>query len=282
MRVIKSIQSLQRLIQKAKRSGESIGFVPTMGALHQGHQSLIRCCRRENKITVLSIFVNPQQFGPHEDFLRYPRPGRLDKMLAEKEKVDIIFTPTEKTMYPDGYQTTVIVGDRAQGMCGRFRPGHFQGVATVVIKLLHIVMPDRLYLGEKDAQQVAVLRQVVRDLNFPVTIRVCPTVREKDGLAMSSRNRYLSAIERNEAAVLYHALQEARFHIRQGMRNAGTILRRIRSRIQRQSSATIDYIVCVDRATLKPLVTVHGKVMLALAVRFGRTRLIDNILVNVP
>lgn len=282
MRVLKSVKSVQLLVKKAKSAGKTVGFVPTMGALHEGHASLIRRCRRENDIVILSIFVNPKQFGPHEDFARYPRPRRLDKMLAKKEKVDIIFMPTDKIMYPDGYLTTIDVEKMTQGLCGKFRPGHFKGVTTVVGKLLHMVMPDRLYLGQKDAQQAVVLRQMVRDLNFPVAVRICPTIREKDGLAMSSRNRYLNARQRREAAVLYRALQEARQCAQNGIRRVESLVRRIRSRIVQESSATIDYIACADANTLEPIKIIRGKVLIALAVRFGKTRLIDNILVHVP
>ncbi|MBI5024091.1 MAG: pantoate--beta-alanine ligase [Candidatus Omnitrophica bacterium] len=280
MRVIKSVKSIQQFIKKAKAAGKTVGFVPTMGALHDGHRSLLRRCRRENDIVVLSLFVNPGQFGPKEDFAKYPRREPADKKLAKKENVDIIFIPTAKEMYPAGYLTYVEVERMTQGLCGRFRPGHFRGVTTVVGKLLNIVMPDVLYLGQKDAQQAAVVTRMVRDLNFPVRCKICPTVREADGLAMSSRNQYLSAGQRKEAAVLYRSLKEARQSVAAGNRLATVIVGKIRSRIARESSGRIDYIGCVDADTFMPLKRIQGKAIVVLAVWFGRTRLIDNITVQ--
>ncbi|MBI3617893.1 MAG: pantoate--beta-alanine ligase [Candidatus Omnitrophica bacterium] len=280
MRVIKSVKSIQQFIKKTKLAGKTVGFVPTMGALHDGHRSLLRRCRRENDIVVLSLFVNPGQFGPKEDFAKYPRREPADKKLAKKENVDIIFIPTAEEMYPAGYLTYVEVERMTQGLCGRSRPGHFRGVTTVVGKLLNIVMPDVLYLGQKDAQQAAVVTRMVRDLNFPVRCKICPTVREADGLAMSSRNRYLSAGQRKEAAVLYRSLKEARQSVAAGNRLATVIVGEIRSRIARESSGRIDYIECADADTFMPLKRIQGKAIVALAVWFGRTRLIDNITVQ--
>ena len=185
MRVIRSIKSVQQLIKKAKSGGKTVGFVPTMGALHDGHRSLLRRCRLENDLVVLSVFVNPKQFVPWEDFAKYPRRERADKKLAKKEKVDIMFVPSAKEMYPEGYLTYVEVEKMTHVLCGKSRPGHFRGVATVVGKFLNIIMPDVLYLGQKDAQQATVLTWMVRDLNFSVLVKICPTVRESDGLAMS-------------------------------------------------------------------------------------------------
>lgn len=281
MRVIRSVRSIQRLIKKAKSAGKTVGFVPTMGALHDGHRSLLRRCRRENDLVVLSIFVNPKQFGPEEDFAEYPRRERADKKLAKREKVDIIFIPTEKEMYPEGYLTYIEVGRMTRVLCGKSRPGHFIGVTTVVGKLLNILLPDVLYLGQKDIQQAAVLTRMVRDLNFPVTVKICPTVREADGLAMSSRNQYLTARERKEAAVLHRSLKEARRNVAGGNRMGTAILGKIRSRIQRESSGRIDYVECVDADTFMPLERIQGKTIIALAVWFGKTRLIDNIVVHV-
>ena len=280
MRVIRSVRSIQQFIKRAKLAGKTVGFVPTLGALHDGHRSLLRRCRRENDIVVLSIFVNPEQFGPKEDFAKYPRREPVDKKLAKKEKVDILFIPTAKEMYPAGYLTYVEVERMTQGLCGRSRPGHFRGVTTVVGKLLNIVMPDVLYLGRKDAQQAAVLTRMVRDLNFPVLVKTCPTVREADGLAMSSRNQYLSAGQRKEAAVLYRSLKEARQGVAAGNRLATVIVGRIRSRITRESSGGIDYIECVDADTFMPLKRIQGRAIVALAVWFGKTRLIDNTIVR--
>src|SRR3990167_4209879 len=207
MRVVRSVRSIQQLIRKAKSAGKTIGFVPTMGALHDGHRSLLRRCHRENDLVVLSIFVNPKQFGPEEDFGKYPRREQADKKLAKKEKVDIMFVPTAEEMYPEGYLTYIEVERMTHVLCGKSRPGHFRGVTTVVGKLLNIVIPDVLYLGQKDAQQAAVVTRMVRDLNFPVLVKTCPTVREADGLAMSSRNQYLSTGQRKEAVVLYRSLK---------------------------------------------------------------------------
>ena len=280
MRVIRSVSSIQQLIKKAKLAVKTVGFVPTMGALHDGHRSLLRRCRRENDIVVLSIFVNPKQFGPREDFAKYPRREQADKKLAKKEKVDIMFVPSEKEMYPAGYLTYIAVERMTQGLCGRSRPGHFRGVTTVVGKLLNIIMPDVLYLGQKDAQQAAVVTRMVRDLNFPVRCKICPTVRAADGLAMSSRNQYLSAGQRKEAAVLYRSLKEARQGVVAGNCLATVIVGKIRSRITRESSGRIDYIECVDADTFLPLKRIQGKAIVALAVWFGRTRLIDNTIVQ--
>ncbi len=281
MQVIRSIESIRRAVTKARSAGQRVGFVPTMGALHEGHLSLLRRCRKENDLVVLSIFVNPAQFGPAEDLARYPREQKKDKKLAKKEKVDIIFCPSIKTIYPKGYLTYIDVGKITEPLCGRFRPGHFRGVATVVGKLLNIVAPDVAYLGQKDAQQVVVVRQMVRDLNFPVAVRVCPTVRDPDGLALSSRNSYLSPVQRKEATVIYCSLKEAKALAHQGERRAGALLRGIRSRILSESSGILEYVECVHAGTLAPLRGVEGKVMIAVAVRFGRTRLIDNIVFEV-
>lgn len=280
MRVLTTIDAVRNEIQKARRKNHSIGFVPTMGALHEGHLTLLRRARRKNKLVVMSIFVNPLQFGPKEDFRRYPRPKKKDIFLAKKENVDIIFYPSVKEMYDERFLTGIRVNEITQTLCGASRPGHFDGVATVVGKLLNIVTPDRLYLGQKDAQQCAVIRQMVRDLNFPVEVIVVPTVREKDGLAMSSRNQYLTAQHRREAPVLYQALTAARLQIRKGERRPEKILRTIRSKILEGSSGKIDYVACVDAKTLEPLGQIKGDVLIALAVWFGKARLIDNILVR--
>lgn len=282
MRVVKTVKSLRRLIAKARAQNKRIGFVPTMGAFHEGHLALIRRCRRETACTVVSVFVNPKQFGPQEDFSAYPRPEKKDNLLAKKEKVDIIFRPSEKEMYPAGFLTTIRVAGITETLCGVSRPGHFHGVTTVVGKLLNIVAPDVLYLGQKDAQQAVVLKRMAVDLNFPVAVKVCPVVREGDGLAMSSRNDYLTPRQRKEAPVLFASLREARRDILAGERRAAKITGRIRSHIESRSSGKVDYIACVDADSLAPLTTrIHGKVMVALAVRFGKARLIDNIVVRI-
>lgn len=277
MKIIKSINKIRQKIGMVKRKGRTVGFVPTMGALHEGHVSLLRASRKDNDVTVLSVFVNPAQFGPAEDFKKYPRPFKNDILLAKKEKVDIIFYPSVDDMYTSGNSSFIDVGQVSQDLCGRFRPGHFRGVATVVAKLLNIVGPDRLYLGEKDAQQVVVLKKLIDDLNFSVRIKTCSTVREHDGLAMSSRNKYLTSRERNEASVLYEALKKAKLKAQKKAHRAGEITRFIEQEIKRNTSAKVQYIECVEASTLKPLKMVKGPVMIALAVFFGKTRLIDNI-----
>lgn len=281
MRVIRSVKTMQRLASQSRRQGRRVGFVPTMGALHEGHFSLMRRCRRENDLTVVSIFVNPAQFSPAEDFKAYPRPAKADQRLAGKAGVDILFYPSDKGMYPDPYRTYIEVEKMTEGLCGKFRPGHFKGVATVVGKLLNIVQPDVLYLGQKDAQQAAVLKQMVRDLNFPVAVKVCPIVRGPDGTALSSRHVYLTPQERRQAAVLFRSLQEAQKKIQSGERSLAAIVQGIRRRILKETSGKIDYVECVNAQTLEPLSSLEGKIMIALAVRFGPTRLIDNRVVQV-
>lgn len=278
MRTINSVKSLRTALKKHRLKDKSIGFVPTMGALHEGHLSLIRKARRNNDIVVLSIFVNPKQFLPKEDFKAYPREEKKDKLLAKKEKVDIIFHPSVEEVYPSGFLTNINVEDISDTLCGKSRPGHFQGVATIVGKLINVVQPHILYLGQKDAQQAAVLKRMVADLNFPVTIRICPTIREPDGLALSSRNKYLTSKQRQEAPILYRSLKEAKQKILNGERKTAKTLNFIRSEVRRKSSGKIDYIACVDADSLTPLKHMRGNMMLCLAVRFGKARLIDNII----
>ena len=216
MIIVRSAKTLRKIIQAHKNRRKTIGFVPTMGALHQGHGSLINRCRKENDFVVLSIFVNPTQFGPKEDFHRYPRPIKKDILFAKKEKVDIMFYPSKELLYPSGFLTYIEVNAISHVLCGSSRPTHFRGIATIVAKLLNIVQPDTLYLGQKDAQQVAVLRRMIKDLDFVATVRACPTVREKDGLALSSRNQSLTPEQRQEAPVLYQALKIAKSKIVSG------------------------------------------------------------------
>lgn len=281
MKIITTIAQMQKASAKARRQGKKIGFVPTMGYLHEGHASLLRQCRKENNVVVLSIFVNPTQFGPNEDFRRYPRDKKHDVLLAKKENVDIIFYPSEKEMYPTGYLTNISVCKISNVLCGRSRPGHFDGVATVVTKLVNAVNPDVMYLGQKDAQQITVLRQLAKDLNWPLNIKVVPTVREKDGLAMSSRNKYLSTNERVQALSLYQSLQHARRLIKKGERNPKVITAYIRKIIEKNPLARIDYISCVDGNSLESVKRLKGNVLIAIAVFIGKTRLIDNICLKV-
>ncbi len=281
MRVIKSIKKIRNLIAETKAAGKTIGFVPTMGALHAGHASLLKKCRRENDLVVLSIFVNPKQFSPSEDFKAYPRGEKEDKSLAQKEKVDIIFYPSAEEIYPDDYLTSINVEKISQILCGRSRPGHFQGVATVVAKFLNIITPNILYLGQKDAQQVAVIKKMVTDLNIPVKIKICPTIREKNGLALSSRNKYLTEEQEKEAPILYQSLQQARKEILNGNRDTQKIMGNINSKIKTNSCGKIDYIQCVDACSFKAVKTIQSSVLILLAVWFGKARLIDNISVNI-
>jgi len=280
MKIITTVAKMQAFAKKLKKKGRTIGFVPTMGYLHEGHAALLHQCRKDNDITVLSIFVNPTQFGPNEDYRRYPRNKKHDEMLAKKEKVDIIFYPSIKEMYPTGYLTYVLVEKITEGLCGHSRPGHFRGVATIVAKLINAINPNVLYLGQKDAQQVAVITQMVTDLNWPTRICVVPTVREKDGLALSSRNSYLSTQERRQAVSLYQALCHAKVLISAGQKDTRVIVQEISKMIRKNSLAKIDYVSCVNVKTLTPVKKIKGNVLVALAVFIGKTRLIDNILIS--
>ncbi len=267
---------------KLKAQKKRIGFVPTMGFLHEGHASLLKKCKKDNDVSVLSIFVNPTQFGPNEDFRRYPRNFKRDKLLAQKQNVDIIFYPSADEMYPEGFLTSVDVSRMTEGLCGKFRPGHFKGVATVVAKLLNIVQPDIFYLGQKDAQQAIVLTQMVSDLNIPVKVKILPTIRETDGLAMSSRNAYLSPENRVQAPKLYQSLLLARKLIQKGERNSRALISTLRTFILKSiTNPKIDYVECVDAKTLAPLTKLNGNVLIALAVWIWKIRLIDNIVVRV-
>lgn len=280
MKVFSSAKSTQKCISRLKSKIKTIGFVPTMGALHKGHLSLVQKSREENDITVVSIFVNPEQFGPQEDLSRYPREEKKDKYLLQKEKVDLLFYPSADEMYPQGYKTYVEVSDFDRGLCGHIRPGHFKGVTTIVAKLLNIVTPDRLYLGQKDAQQAIMIGKMIQDLNFPVKLMMCPTIRENDGLAMSSRNAYLDQQHRSEASILFKALTRAKNEIKSGIQNPQTVIKNIKSMVEQNSSGIINYIECVNAKNLTHLKKIQGKTLIALSVSFGKTKLIDNIIVN--
>lgn len=255
----------------------SVGFVPTMGALHEGHLSLVRAARAENDHVFVSIFVNPTQFGPDEDFEAYPRDTEGDLALLRAERVDYVFLPSVEEMYPPGAETFVDVGPIAQVLEGASRPGHFRGVATVVLKLFNIVQPQRAYFGRKDAQQLVVVRRLVRDLDVPVEIVPMPTVREPDGLAMSSRNAYLSPAERKAATVLYEALTLAQEMWAKSVRDAETVRSRMRELIAAEPLARLDYVSVADPETLTELERIQGPALVSLAVRIGKTRLIDNV-----
>jgi pantoate--beta-alanine ligase len=278
--VAETIDSLRMSLTAERRAGKMVGFVPTMGALHAGHAALIQQARRENDCVVVSIFVNPTQFGPNEDFQRYPRPFEQDVALCAANGVDFLFHPSPEEMYPPGSCTYVEVTGLQDGLCGASRPGHFRGVATVVLKLFNLVNPERAYFGQKDAQQVRIIQQMVADLEVGVEVVVVPTVREPDGLALSSRNRYLDAEQRRHAPALFRALNEARARIEAGERDAAVLQGLLVERIHAIPGAALDYAAIVDAERLEPLARVEGATLLALAVRFGATRLIDNLLVN--
>ena len=259
---------------------EPVGFVPTMGFLHAGHISLVQRARAECGSVVASIFVNPTQFGPNEDLAKYPRDLPRDLKLLESAGADLVWTPTPESMYPPGFQTWVEVERLTRGLEGEFRPGHFRGVTTIVTKLFNAVRPDKAYFGQKDAQQAAVIRRMVCDLNFPVEIVVCPTVREADGLAMSSRNTYLNPQERQAATVLFRALSAAKAAYEGGEREAGILRGVMRETVQAEPLARLQYVSCADYDTLEELERIMGKSLLSMAVRLGKTRLIDNFVIG--
>lgn len=281
MTVVEKISEIKPLIDKYKKENKTIGFVPTMGYLHEGHISLVKSSVQDNSITIISIFVNPAQFGPNEDFDRYPRDFDGDCRKAEAAGVDIVFAPSVGEMYPERYNTYTEVFGITDKLCGKSRPGHFRGVCTVVLKLFNIVEPDRAYFGQKDAQQVAVIKKMVADLNLRVKIITCPIIRESDGLAMSSRNVYLSSEERKAALVLSRALKEAADAIKGGVRDSRNVMDLIVGRISEEKLANIDYVEVVDAETLENKERLQGDMLLAVAVKFGKTRLIDNVIVEV-
>ncbi len=264
---------------RGERTG-TVGLVPTMGALHAGHVSLVEAARRENDRVLVSVFVNPTQFGPGEDYARYPRDLEKDEALLERAGADAVFAPSVEVMYPPGAETAVDVGPVAAPLEGERRPGHFRGVATVVLKLLEIATPDRAYFGEKDAQQLAVVRRLVADLDVPVEIRACPIVREPDGLALSSRNAYLSPAERRAATVLIRALRAAEETWRQGERRGDALREAMRRTLQGEPLARVDYAAAADPASFREIDVADGPVRLLLAVYVGETRLIDNLLLE--
>lgn len=277
MKIIKTIQEMNDISKQYVQEGKTIGYVPTMGYLHAGHMSLIRAARKENDIVMISIFVNPTQFGPDEDLESYPRDLERDAALCEGEGADYIFHPTPEEMYPNGYTTYVeTYGTITKKLCGASREGHFQGVTTVLTKLFNIVKPSRAYFGQKDAQQVAVVEKMVRELNFDLEIVPCPIVREADGLAMSSRNAYLTDEERQDALVLSQSLELAKEMIAFGQRSASAIKKAMTDKIKTVDYAEIDYIEIVDAKELEDVEKLQGDTLIALAVKIGKPRLIDN------
>lgn len=276
MKITKTIDEIKKL--RGQLSG-SVGFVPTMGYLHEGHLSLVKQAKTENDLVIVSVFVNPKQFGPHEDFQKYPRDIQRDLTFLESAKTDIVFLPSVEELYPQGYETYVNLENLPAKLEGEVRPGHFTGVATVLTKLFHIVLPDKAYFGQKDAQQVIVVKKMVTDLNFSTEIVVGETVRESDGLAMSSRNVFLSSSERKEAAILYQSLCVAKELITNGETHTKKI-KEAMEKLIKTTSGKIDYISIADPRTLDEVETIKEGTLISLAVRFGTTRLIDNIIIE--
>jgi len=278
MNTVKTIEEVRHQVKVWKKEGRSIALVPTMGFLHEGHASLIKRAAKENEKVVVSIFVNPIQFGPSEDLASYPRDLVKDKILCEGAGADLIFTPEPSEMYPKDAPTNVSVQELAAGLCGAKRPGHFDGVCTVVSKLLNIVPADKAYFGEKDAQQLAIIKKMVRDLNFDVEIIGCPIVREEDGLAKSSRNTYLSSKERQAALILNKSLTKGKEVLSSGEKSTELLKKVIKNELETEVLAKIDYIEVVDSSTLNAIELVSNPVLVAIAVFIGKTRLIDNFI----
>ncbi|MFW6022992.1 MAG: pantoate--beta-alanine ligase [Halanaerobiaceae bacterium] len=282
MLIAKKIRKVRKNVRKAKMEGKRVGFVPTMGFLHEGHLSLVRKAVQENDFVVVSIFVNPTQFGPHEDFDSYPRDYERDVSLLEKIDTDLIFIPEVAEMYSENNSTFVNVNNITDRLCGSSRPAHFQGVTTVVSKLFNIVQPDRAYFGQKDYQQLLVIKKMVKDLNFPVEIIGLPIVREEDGLAMSSRNKYLNEEERRQALILYKSLLKAKELVeKEKIYDIEVIRQQIKEMIDEKPAARIDYVQLVDPETLDDIDKVTDKLLIALAVYVGDTRLIDNMVIHI-
>jgi pantoate--beta-alanine ligase len=279
---VTTIAEVRTACDAARASGRRVGFVPTMGFFHEGHRSLMRAARADNDLVVLSLFVNPTQFGPTEDLAAYPRDPEGDAAVAEAEGVDVLFTPAVEEMYPEGARTTVHVSGLTEGLCGARRPGHFDGVTTVVTKLFSIVGPCRAYFGRKDAQQLAVIRRMTAGLNLPIEVVGCPLVRESDGLALSSRNVYLDAEARQAATILSGSLYLASEAVVRGQRDAAALRQLIVDAIAQRPTVRIDYVEIVDAGTLEPVEQVTGDTLVALAAFVGKARLIDNVTITFP
>ncbi len=280
MQVVTDSSELQKIAFQLVKEGKTIGFVPTMGALHAGHISLVKESKARNDITIVSIFVNPAQFAPHEDLSKYPRPIERDQEMLVKEEVDYLFHPAPLEIYPEGYKTYVTVKDLSDVLEGKTRPGHFSGVATVVLKLFNIVLPTNTYFGQKDLQQSLVVKKLIKDLNLPVNLIMMPIVRESDGLALSSRNVYLSPQERKDALALSQSLQLAQKLILGGEKDVAVIHAAMKQHIERHGSLRIDYIAICDPEDLSPIKLISDKVVILLAAYDGKTRLIDNMIVK--
>jgi pantoate--beta-alanine ligase len=281
MIITNRIEEVRIFIKEKKKEGLTVGFVPTMGYLHEGHSSLLKESINNNDITILSIYVNPTQFGPNEDLSSYPRDLDKDCQIALNEGVDLVFTPSDDSLYPDNYKTYVYVEGLTNTLCGRSRPTHFKGVTTIVSKLFNIVAPDNAYFGQKDAQQYFVLKRMATDMNMDINLKSCPIIREKDGLAKSSRNVYLTEDERQQATILNKSLDEAVQGIEEGEKSSDEIIKGIRSTINSQNLADIDYVEIVDTQTMQQINVIKDQVLIAIAVKFGNTRLIDNRILEV-
>lgn len=278
MNIVKTISEVRNEVKNWRKQGLSVGLVPTMGYLHEGHKSLIERACKENDKVVVSVFVNPTQFGPGEDLATYPRDIQRDAALCEDAGTALIFNPEPEEMYFDDFHTYVTMESLSDELCGKTRPIHFRGVCTVVSKLFHIVAPDRAYFGQKDAQQLAIIKRMVRDLNFDIEIVGCPIVREADGLAKSSRNTYLNPEERKAALVLSRAVRLGQELIQKGERNADVIVEKMKQLIEEEPLAKIDYVQAVDAISIQPVAEIKGTVLVAMAVYIGKTRLIDNFI----
>jgi pantoate--beta-alanine ligase len=276
MKVIKKIDEMRSAVFGIKSRGMSIGFVPTMGYLHEGHLSLVRESLRKADVTVVSMFVNPAQFGPREDFKEYPRDLNRDSEVLEREGVDYLFVPESDEIYHQGHKTYVEVYDLQDKLCGRSRPGHFRGVCTVVLKLFNIINPDISFFGQKDAQQAIILKRMVKELNLEVIIEVLPIIREEDGLALSSRNKYLTQEERKAALILSKSLKEAQSMMEKGQRDSAAIIKEMKEIIGREPLAKIDYVEIVDMDKLNPVDKIEKKALVAMSIFIGKVRLIDN------
>ncbi len=281
MKVVSQLKKLEETLKQARKLG-SVGFVPTMGAFHEGHLSLMRKARQACDFIVVSLFVNPLQFGPAEDYAVYPRPFSRDREKGRIAGIDLLWTPSEKSLFPPSFRTHVEVGQMSDCWEGKSRPGHFQGVATVVAKLLQIVQPDWLYLGQKDYQQTCVIRRMMEDLHFRSKLTVCPTVREKDGLAMSSRNTRLSVADRKLAPILYNALKQAKKITRKGEQNAAVIIKTAESILRSETGIKIDYLALCDPKSLGSVDHLDQRTILLAAIKIGSVRLLDNIFLNTP
>jgi pantoate--beta-alanine ligase len=279
--VVRDIDRMRDLVERARAAGHAVGLVPTMGFFHEGHLELMRRARADCDVVVVTLFVNPTQFGPAEDYDAYPRDFERDSALAEGVGVDFLFSPGAEQMYPEGFQTSVSVEEISKVMCGASRPGHFDGVTTVVAKLFNIIPAHKAYFGQKDAQQLVIIRRMAQDLNFTVEIVAVPTVREEDGLAMSSRNSYLSPEERRAATVLYRSLETAASLIETGERSAEVIRGEMGKVLSTEALVNLEYIVICDNIYLQPLPELSGEVLVALAARVGKARLIDNMVFDV-